>query len=73
MSINKDEEMREEQIDTTKTDAQIVQDASDYLGREEAMEEDELIKAHLSVLKKELRCTFCSGFGHDANHCTTLQ
>ena len=73
MSINKDEEMREEQIDTTKTDAQIVQDASDYLGREEATEEDGISKAQLSVLKKELRCKFYSGFWHDANHCTSLQ
>ena len=39
MSINKDEEMREEQIDTTKTDALIVQDAQSSPREEEATEE----------------------------------
>ena len=73
MSDKEDDNMNEWDIPAPKTDALIVPIVTELPRREEATEEDGIINRYLSILEKDLRCSYCSGWGHDAKHCATLQ
>ena len=47
--------------------------AGTITGKEETTEEDEFIKVHEAYLRKDVRCSFCSGWGHNTKQCTTLK
>ena len=42
-------------------------------GKEGTTEEDVFIKEHEDYLRKDVRCSFCSGWGHNTKQCTTLK